>query len=166
MFYVCRVSSRCTRTLLHRDSSLSTSMHLQTPFLSRNTSDSFHMNGETLTRILTRAWFNSVRRRFLLHEVLFRYAYSWQIEGDYNWKTFMDGYQECYHCTYVADLLLSAVPNSRLCRIFFCSIGHPGFAKESRNCDSPSSDPTSRSACPDPGPQSIQGHTSAERCPA
>ncbi|KAH8109535.1 ISP domain-containing protein [Phellopilus nigrolimitatus] len=37
----------------------------------------------------------------------YTYAYSWQVEGDYNWKTLMDGYQECYHC----------------------SIGHPGFAK-------------------------------------
>ncbi|KAI5116936.1 hypothetical protein M0805_001494 [Coniferiporia weirii] len=37
----------------------------------------------------------------------YTYAYSWQVEGDYNWKTLMDGYQECYHCT----------------------IGHPGFAK-------------------------------------
>lgn len=30
-----------------------------------------------------------------------RYAYSWQAEGEYNWKTLMDGYQECYHCTFV-----------------------------------------------------------------
>ncbi|EJD06367.1 ISP domain-containing protein [Fomitiporia mediterranea MF3/22] len=37
----------------------------------------------------------------------YTYAYSWKIEGDYNWKTFMDGYQECYHCT----------------------VGHPGFAQ-------------------------------------
>ncbi|KAL5526168.1 hypothetical protein ACEPAG_7506 [Sanghuangporus baumii] len=37
----------------------------------------------------------------------YTYAYSWQAEGEYNWKTFMDGYQECYHCP----------------------ISHPGFAK-------------------------------------
>ncbi|TDL15448.1 ISP domain-containing protein [Rickenella mellea] len=37
----------------------------------------------------------------------YEYSYSWQARGDYNWKTLMDGYQECYHCT----------------------IGHPGFAK-------------------------------------
>ncbi|KAG8778201.1 hypothetical protein FRC12_025113 [Ceratobasidium sp. 428] len=37
----------------------------------------------------------------------YEYAYSWRIDGAYNWKTLMDGYQECYHCT----------------------IAHPGFAK-------------------------------------
>ncbi|KAG9091721.1 hypothetical protein FRC07_011796, partial [Ceratobasidium sp. 392] len=37
----------------------------------------------------------------------YEYAYSWTIDGAYNWKTLMDGYQECYHCT----------------------IAHPGFAK-------------------------------------
>ncbi|KAH7325227.1 hypothetical protein B0J17DRAFT_723245 [Rhizoctonia solani] len=37
----------------------------------------------------------------------YEYAYSWTVIGAYNWKTLMDGYQECYHCT----------------------IAHPGFAK-------------------------------------
>ncbi|QRV81403.1 choline monooxygenase [Ceratobasidium sp. AG-Ba] len=37
----------------------------------------------------------------------YEYAYSWTVDGAYNWKTLMDGYQECYHC----------------------AIAHPGFAK-------------------------------------
>ncbi|ELU37059.1 Rieske [2Fe-2S] domain-containing protein [Rhizoctonia solani AG-1 IA] len=37
----------------------------------------------------------------------YEYAYSWTVTGAYNWKTLMDGYQECYHC----------------------NIAHPGFAK-------------------------------------
>ncbi|KAF8320727.1 Rieske [2Fe-2S] domain protein [Clavulina sp. PMI_390] len=37
----------------------------------------------------------------------YEYAYSWTKVGAYNWKTLMDGYQECYHC----------------------HIAHPGFAK-------------------------------------
>lgn len=37
----------------------------------------------------------------------YEYAYSWTRVGPYNWKTLMDGYQECYHC----------------------QVAHPGFAK-------------------------------------
>lgn len=42
----------------------------------------------------------------------YEYAYSWTITGAYNWKTWMDGYQECVHCHtshpgYAASLDLS-----------------------------------------------------------
>ncbi|KAL7007345.1 hypothetical protein EMMF5_003184 [Cystobasidiomycetes sp. EMM_F5] len=37
----------------------------------------------------------------------YEYAYSWEATGKFNWKTLIDGYCECYHCT----------------------VGHPGFAK-------------------------------------
>lgn len=28
----------------------------------------------------------------------YRYDHSWSMEGDYNWKTLADNYNECYHC--------------------------------------------------------------------
>ncbi|KLO05502.1 Rieske [2Fe-2S] domain protein [Schizopora paradoxa] len=42
-----------------------------------------------------------------LDEDAYELFYQRQAVGNFNWKTFMDGYQECYHC----------------------SIAHPGFAK-------------------------------------
>ncbi|KZS96683.1 Rieske [2Fe-2S] domain protein, partial [Sistotremastrum niveocremeum HHB9708] len=40
-------------------------------------------------------------------ETQFRYLWSWTLDGDFHWSTFMDGYQECYHCR----------------------VAHPGFAE-------------------------------------
>jgi len=28
----------------------------------------------------------------------FEYVESWELDGEFNWKTLMDGYHECYHC--------------------------------------------------------------------
>lgn len=123
-----RVFSRCTRTLLHRGSFSSTSTHPQIPYLSKNTSGSFRMNGATSTKTITRK-----RRTLLLDHCSyteFRYAYSWQIEGEYNWKTFMDGYQECYHCPYVP--LASDCRSVQYSYSRFYSVSHPGFAKVGR----------------------------------
>ncbi|KIW90078.1 uncharacterized protein Z519_09509 [Cladophialophora bantiana CBS 173.52] len=37
----------------------------------------------------------------------YRYDHSWDMDGEYNWKTLIDNYNECYHC----------------------SVAHPGIAK-------------------------------------
>ncbi|KIV79401.1 hypothetical protein PV11_06963 [Exophiala sideris] len=42
---------------------------------------------------------------FDMHE--YRYDHSWDMKGQYNWKTLIDNYNECYHC----------------------SVAHPGIAK-------------------------------------
>lgn len=86
--------------LLLKDSFSSISMHLQPQYLSKNTSANFLMNGETSRRRITRNCFCYVLDILRAYtRVIIRYAYSWQVEGSYNWKTLMDGYQECYHCT-------------------------------------------------------------------
>ncbi|KZT36529.1 ISP domain-containing protein [Sistotremastrum suecicum HHB10207 ss-3] len=41
------------------------------------------------------------------NESEYNYLWSWSLEGDFHWSTFMDGYQECYHCR----------------------VAHPGFAQ-------------------------------------
>ncbi|KAK6201577.1 Rieske [2Fe-2S] iron-sulfur domain-containing protein [Scheffersomyces amazonensis] len=52
------------------------------------------------------------------------YHMSYELDGDFNWKTLMDGYQECYHCPTAHPGLSTAfkmetyqvVPKSRYCR--------------------------------------------------
>lgn len=54
----------------------------------------------------------------------YEYHMSYELEGDFNWKTLMDGYQECYHCPTAHPGLTSAfrmetykvVPKTRYCR--------------------------------------------------
>ncbi|KAJ5980145.1 Rieske domain protein [Penicillium waksmanii] len=29
----------------------------------------------------------------------YKFDHTWQMDGDYNWKTLADNYNECYHCT-------------------------------------------------------------------
>lgn len=52
------------------------------------------------------------------------YHMSYELDGQFNWKTLMDGYQECYHCPTAHPGLSSAfrmntykvVPKTRYCR--------------------------------------------------
>lgn len=52
------------------------------------------------------------------------YHMSYELKGEFNWKTLMDGYQECYHCPTAHPGLNSAfkmetykvVPKTRYCR--------------------------------------------------
>ena len=54
----------------------------------------------------------------------YEYHMSYELHGDFNWKTLMDGYQECYHCPTAHPGLNSAfkmetykvVPKNRYCR--------------------------------------------------
>lgn len=54
----------------------------------------------------------------------YEYHMSYELHGDFNWKTLMDGYQECYHCPVAHPGLNSAfkmetykvVPKNRYCR--------------------------------------------------
>ena len=56
----------------------------------------------------------------------YEYHMSYELFGDFNWKTLMDGYQECYHCPVAHPGLNSAfkmetykvVPKGRYCRHF------------------------------------------------
>ncbi|CAI5759648.1 unnamed protein product [Candida verbasci] len=54
----------------------------------------------------------------------YEYHFSYELNGDFNWKTLMDGYQECYHCPTAHPGLNKAfkmetykvVPKNRYCR--------------------------------------------------
>lgn len=54
----------------------------------------------------------------------YEYNMSYELDGDFNWKTLMDGYQECYHCPTAHPGLNAAfrmetykvVPKNRYCR--------------------------------------------------
>ncbi|ODV77699.1 ISP domain-containing protein [Suhomyces tanzawaensis NRRL Y-17324] len=54
----------------------------------------------------------------------YEYHMSYELDGKFNWKTLMDGYQECYHCPTAHPGLNSAfkmetykvVPKTRYCR--------------------------------------------------
>ncbi|EGV62306.1 hypothetical protein PSN45_001031 [Yamadazyma tenuis] len=54
----------------------------------------------------------------------YEYHMSYELDGQFNWKTLMDGYQECYHCPTAHPGLSSAfkmetykvVPKNRYCR--------------------------------------------------
>lgn len=54
----------------------------------------------------------------------YEYNMSYELDGQFNWKTLMDGYQECYHCPTAHPGLNSAfkmetykvVPKTRYCR--------------------------------------------------
>lgn len=54
----------------------------------------------------------------------YEYHMSYELDGQFNWKTLMDGYQECYHCPTAHPGLSTAfkmetykvVPKSRYCR--------------------------------------------------
>lgn len=54
----------------------------------------------------------------------YEYHMSYELDGQFNWKTLMDGYQECYHCPTAHPGLNSAfkmetykvVPKTRYCR--------------------------------------------------
>lgn len=54
----------------------------------------------------------------------YEYHMSYELDGQFNWKTLMDGYQECYHCPTAHPGLALAfkmetykvVPKSRYCR--------------------------------------------------
>lgn len=54
----------------------------------------------------------------------YEYNMSYELRGNFNWKTLMDGYQECYHCPTAHPGLNSAfrmetykvVPKTRYCR--------------------------------------------------
>lgn len=54
----------------------------------------------------------------------YEYHFSYELDGQFNWKTLMDGYQECYHCPTAHPGLSKAfsmetykvVPKNRYCR--------------------------------------------------
>ncbi|KAF5209152.1 hypothetical protein E0198_004428 [Clavispora lusitaniae] len=54
----------------------------------------------------------------------YEYHFSYELDGQFNWKTLMDGYQECYHCPTAHPGLNSAfkmetykvVPKGKYCR--------------------------------------------------
>lgn len=70
-------------------------------------------------------WFKGLQTE--MHEYDFsdyEYHMSYQLDGKFNWKTLMDGYQECYHCPTAHPGLSKAfkmptykvVPKERWCR--------------------------------------------------
>ncbi|CDK27849.1 unnamed protein product [Kuraishia capsulata CBS 1993] len=71
------------------------------------------------------SWFEGLQDE--MHEYDFsdyEYYMSYELDGKFNWKTLMDGYQECYHCPTAHPGLSTAfkmetykvVPKSRYCR--------------------------------------------------
>ena len=70
-------------------------------------------------------WFKGLQTE--MHEYDFsdyEYHMSYELDGQFNWKTLMDGYQECYHCPTAHPGLSKAfkmptykvVPKDRWCR--------------------------------------------------
>lgn len=70
-------------------------------------------------------WFKNLQTE--MHEYDFsdyEYHMSYELDGQFNWKTLMDGYQECYHCPTAHPGLSKAfkmptykvVPKERWCR--------------------------------------------------
>lgn len=65
------------------------------------------------------------------------YNMSYELRGKFNWKTLMDGYQECYHCPTAHPGLNSAfhmetykvVPKTRYCRHFAEIVHTPAETK-------------------------------------
>lgn len=99
----CRVYLKFTPTSLLKASFFWTLMHRRRRYHSKNTLGGFHKSGVTSAKKITREQISNVYTCMRLDSLICasRYAYSWQVEGNYNWKTLMDGYQECYHCTFV-----------------------------------------------------------------
>lgn len=68
----------------------------------------------------------------------YEYHMSYELDGKFNWKTLMDGYQECYHCPTAHPGLNSAfhmetynvVPKKRWCRHFAKVVKPEEEAKE------------------------------------
>ncbi|CAK9441112.1 uncharacterized protein LODBEIA_P49810 [Lodderomyces beijingensis] len=68
----------------------------------------------------------------------YEYHMSYELHGDFNWKTLMDGYQECYHCPTAHPGLNSAfkmetykvVPKNRYCRHYAAIVRNEPEAKE------------------------------------
>lgn len=69
------------------------------------------------------------------------YNMSYELKGDFNWKTLMDGYQECYHCPTAHPGLNSAfrmetyevVPRTRYCRHYAEIVRNPDKEKPERS---------------------------------
>ncbi|SGZ57687.1 CIC11C00000001586 [Sungouiella intermedia] len=72
----------------------------------------------------------------------YEYHMSYELDGQFNWKTLMDGYQECYHCPTAHPGLNSAfkmetykvVPKTRYCR-HYAEIVREEIAVEEDNKD-------------------------------
>lgn len=72
----------------------------------------------------------------------YEYHMSYELDGQFNWKTLMDGYQECYHCPTAHPGLNSAfkmetykvVPKTRYCR-HYAEIVRENVAIEEDNKD-------------------------------
>ncbi|KAI5955377.1 hypothetical protein KGF54_001938 [Candida jiufengensis] len=79
-----------------------------------------------------------------LHEIDFQdyeYHMSYELHGDFNWKTLIDGYNECYHCP-ISHRKLSAafnmetykvVPKTRYCRHYAAVVKEEEPAEELQN---------------------------------
>lgn len=68
----------------------------------------------------------------------YEYHMSYELDGQFNWKTLMDGYQECYHCPTAHPGLNSAfkmetykvVPKTRYCRHYAEIVRNEEFEKK------------------------------------
>ncbi|CAK7892215.1 hypothetical protein CAAN1_01S09032 [[Candida] anglica] len=70
-------------------------------------------------------WFQGIEKDFSEYDFDdYEYNMSYELNGKFNWKTLMDGYQECYHCPTAHPGLSNAfkmetykvVPKTRYCR--------------------------------------------------
>lgn len=70
-------------------------------------------------------WFEGVNEELSEFDFSdYEYHMSYELDGQFNWKTLMDGYQECYHCPTAHPGLSTAfkmetykvVPKTRYCR--------------------------------------------------
>lgn len=70
-------------------------------------------------------WFSGLKTEMSEYDFNdYEYHMSYELDGQFNWKTLMDGYQECYHCPTAHPGLSTAfkmetykvVPKGRYCR--------------------------------------------------
>ena len=79
-------------------------------------------------QMTTSSWRKFPVTRYTLNPFFRRYdrpLFQRQRVGNFNWKTMMDGYQECYHCRSVSFLGIRLHRNNHSA----LSIAHPGFDK-------------------------------------
>lgn len=77
----------------------------------------------------------------------YEYHMSYELDGQFNWKTLIDGYQECYHCPTAHPGLSSAfkidtyqvVPKNRYCRHYAEIIKEEKVDEEKKDADKGSS---------------------------
>lgn len=73
----------------------------------------------------------------------YEYHMSYELDGQFNWKTLIDGYQECYHCPTAHPGLSSAfkidtyqvVPKNRYCRHYAEIIKEEKVEEEKKDAD-------------------------------